>query len=193
MYTYVCVCVHVCGWPWRTKGGIGFPRAGLNRWVWAIMWLLEIELRSSGKIVSALNHWAISLAPRFILLLIILQQRVTVKTPLVVPPVPAQQLTDVAQSLFHAVSMQGSIPANPPHHGSGELPPGIRTPVEWPVFPCSVCWPLRNQIVASLVTKLQSITSRQKERKVSEPVCSFSGFTLQFLFWFVWLVFFGHV
>lgn len=46
------------------------------------------------------------------------------------PPVPAQQLTDVAQSLFHEVSVQGLIPANPPHHGSGDFPSGIRTPVE---------------------------------------------------------------
>ena len=32
------------------------------RWLWAIMWLLGIELRTSGRAVSALNHWAISLS-----------------------------------------------------------------------------------------------------------------------------------
>ena len=30
------------------------------RWLWATMWLLEIELRTSGRAVSALNLWAIS-------------------------------------------------------------------------------------------------------------------------------------
>ena len=34
------------------------------RWLWATMWLLGIELRSSGRAVSALNHWAISIAHR---------------------------------------------------------------------------------------------------------------------------------
>ena len=30
------------------------------RWLWATMWLLGVELRTSGRAVSALNHWAIS-------------------------------------------------------------------------------------------------------------------------------------
>jgi hypothetical protein len=33
------------------------------RWLWVIMWLLGIELRTSGRAVSALNHWTISPAP----------------------------------------------------------------------------------------------------------------------------------
>ena len=33
------------------------------RWLWATMWLLGIELRISGRVVSALNCWAISPAP----------------------------------------------------------------------------------------------------------------------------------
>jgi hypothetical protein len=34
------------------------------RWLWAIMWLLGMELRTSGRtVVGALNHWAISPAP----------------------------------------------------------------------------------------------------------------------------------
>ena len=33
------------------------------RWLWATMWLLEFELRTSGRAVSALNRWAISPAP----------------------------------------------------------------------------------------------------------------------------------
>ena len=32
----------------------------LYRWLWATMWLLGIELRTSGKAVSSLNRWAIS-------------------------------------------------------------------------------------------------------------------------------------
>jgi hypothetical protein len=44
------------------------PEEGLRshyRWLWATTcWeLLGIELRTSGRAVSALSHWAISLAP----------------------------------------------------------------------------------------------------------------------------------
>jgi len=37
----------------------------LFRWLWATMWLLGFELRTSGRAVSALNHWAISPALLF--------------------------------------------------------------------------------------------------------------------------------
>ena len=30
------------------------------RWLWATIWLLEIEPRATGRAASALNHWAIS-------------------------------------------------------------------------------------------------------------------------------------
>jgi hypothetical protein len=46
------------------------PEEGIRshyRWLWATMWLLEIELRNSGRAVSALNHWAISPAPSQVL------------------------------------------------------------------------------------------------------------------------------
>jgi hypothetical protein len=33
------------------------------RYLWATMWLMEIELRTSGRAASALNLWAISPAP----------------------------------------------------------------------------------------------------------------------------------
>jgi hypothetical protein len=32
--------------------------------LWATMWLLGIELRTFRRAVGALNHWAISPAPR---------------------------------------------------------------------------------------------------------------------------------
>jgi hypothetical protein len=31
-----------------------------SRWLWATKWLLRIEVRTSGRAVSALNHWATS-------------------------------------------------------------------------------------------------------------------------------------
>jgi hypothetical protein len=37
------------------------------RWLWATMWLLGIELRTSARAVSALNCQAISPAPKFLL------------------------------------------------------------------------------------------------------------------------------
>ena len=36
------------------------------RWLWATMWLLEIELRPSRRAASALNCWAIFPAPSFL-------------------------------------------------------------------------------------------------------------------------------
>ena len=42
------------------------PEEGIKsdyRWLWATMWLLKIELRISGRTISALNRWAISPAP----------------------------------------------------------------------------------------------------------------------------------
>jgi len=42
------------------------PEKGIrsqDRWLWATMWLLGIELRTSGRADSVLNHWAISPAP----------------------------------------------------------------------------------------------------------------------------------
>jgi hypothetical protein len=42
------------------------PEEGIGshyRWLWAIMWLLGIELRTLGRAVSDLNCWAISPAP----------------------------------------------------------------------------------------------------------------------------------
>jgi len=47
------------------------PEGGIRshyRWLWAIIWLLGIELRSSGRSASALNHQAISPAPKKILI-----------------------------------------------------------------------------------------------------------------------------
>jgi len=45
------------------------------RWLWATMWLLGIELRTSGRAVSALNHWAISPAFWKLLILALRRQR----------------------------------------------------------------------------------------------------------------------
>jgi hypothetical protein len=39
------------------------PEEGIRshyRWLWATMWLIGVELRTSGRAVIALNHWAIS-------------------------------------------------------------------------------------------------------------------------------------
>ena len=39
------------------------PEEGIRshyRWLWATMWLLGVALRSAGRAVRALNHWAIS-------------------------------------------------------------------------------------------------------------------------------------
>ena len=51
------VCVYVCR-----------PEEGTRphyRWLWATMWLLEIELRTPGRAENALNCWAVSSDPVF--------------------------------------------------------------------------------------------------------------------------------
>lgn len=87
-----------------------------------------------------------------------MQQTFILQTPLG-PPVPAQQLTDVAQSLFHKVSVQGSIPANPPRHDSAETPPGSEQ-----MFTPPNLQPFTNQIVASCQTPIDH-SSRQREKR----------------------------
>ena len=54
----------------HTRRGHRIPH---YRWLWATMWLLGIELRTSGRAVSALNRWAISPAQtwRFVFLSLI--------------------------------------------------------------------------------------------------------------------------
>jgi hypothetical protein len=44
------------------------PEEGIRshyRWLWATMWLLGIEFRTSGRTVSTLNQWAISPGPTY--------------------------------------------------------------------------------------------------------------------------------
>jgi hypothetical protein len=45
------------------------PEEGIRsdyRWLWATMWLLGIELRTSRRAISALNRWASSPAPKYL-------------------------------------------------------------------------------------------------------------------------------
>ena len=57
-YVYECsICMYTC-----------VPEEGIGshyRWLWATMWLLGIELMTSGRARSALNHWVLvsGLAP----------------------------------------------------------------------------------------------------------------------------------
>jgi hypothetical protein len=58
---WVLCCIYIC-----------LPEESIRshyRWLWATMWLLGIELRTSGRAASALNPWAIS--PALINLLLI--------------------------------------------------------------------------------------------------------------------------
>lgn len=64
------VCVHECVYLIPTE-----PRTGYwvfwdwsYRWLWIILWVLEIELQSSGREASALNYGTISLALFWIIL-----------------------------------------------------------------------------------------------------------------------------
>jgi hypothetical protein len=46
-----------------------YVRSWNYRPLWAIVWMLEIEPRSSGRTVSDLNHWGISPAPNFVIII----------------------------------------------------------------------------------------------------------------------------
>jgi hypothetical protein len=63
----LCLCnsFHGCFVPNSKEGQVYLctPEEGIRshyRWLWATMWLLGIELRTSGRSATALNHWAIS-------------------------------------------------------------------------------------------------------------------------------------
>jgi len=65
----LCIWAH-----WYTVAVFRHTRDGIRshyRWLWATMWLLGFELRTSGRAVGALNRWAISPAPSSLLQLVI--------------------------------------------------------------------------------------------------------------------------
>ena len=65
IYFYLMCIVfylHTCLW------GCQLPWSWSYRQLWTTMWLLGIELRTSGRAASALNRWAISPAPLFFFL-----------------------------------------------------------------------------------------------------------------------------
>ena len=55
----VCVCVWACALECRSQGGpeegVRCPGAGVMGALSSLMWMLETELRSSGKAASALS------------------------------------------------------------------------------------------------------------------------------------------
>lgn len=65
MYICVWVCTHEYICLQREGRGRGLPGAGVTGCVCVshLTWVLRIELKSSARAESALNHWAISLAP----------------------------------------------------------------------------------------------------------------------------------
>ena len=63
------ICLYVYVWEYTVaifrhtrRGCIGFH----YRWLWTTMWLLGVELRTSGRAVGALNCWVISPALHFL-------------------------------------------------------------------------------------------------------------------------------
>jgi hypothetical protein len=59
IYLFLCILHVYC-----------MPGKGIRsycRWLWVTMWLLGIELRTSGRATGALNLWAISPAPKLTL------------------------------------------------------------------------------------------------------------------------------
>jgi hypothetical protein len=68
IYLFIsCMWVHCCYLQTHQKRALD-PH---YRWLWATMWLLGIELRTSGRAVSVLNHWAISPAHCFLVVFVV--------------------------------------------------------------------------------------------------------------------------
>ena len=59
-----CVCLCVCVWTTRMPGAWGrrIPWSWSYRQLWAAMWVLGTEPRSSARTASAINHWGNILA-----------------------------------------------------------------------------------------------------------------------------------
>lgn len=50
-------CLHKCLHPQRSEEGTRSPGTGvIGGWLWMAMWVLGIELESSGRAARALNH-----------------------------------------------------------------------------------------------------------------------------------------
>lgn len=65
MYVHVCVCVcHIYAVPWSSEDSIKSLEAEVTRGCDHLMWVLRIELPSSGRAANALNGWNISPAWR---------------------------------------------------------------------------------------------------------------------------------
>lgn len=63
-FMYVCaplMCLDILGGQARVK--VLDPLELEDRWLWATVWVLILELLSSARANSALNHWAIFSAP----------------------------------------------------------------------------------------------------------------------------------
>jgi hypothetical protein len=62
----VSVCLNLCKYTtfmWylrRPKEGIRFPGNGVNRLLWATLWVPWIKAGSPARATSALSHWATS-------------------------------------------------------------------------------------------------------------------------------------
>lgn len=64
-YLHACLCLHAWICLWRPEGD-QIPWDWNLRWLWAIIWVLGLEPRSSGAEL-ALFHWISSLAPAGVL------------------------------------------------------------------------------------------------------------------------------
>ena len=65
MCTIVLVCVpHLCPVPKDTRRSCQVPWNKSCRQLWAVLCMLVVKPRSSGRAASVINHWTISPAPR---------------------------------------------------------------------------------------------------------------------------------
>lgn len=74
---FICFCMywwfgcmkvyvsHACLVPLESRKQCQSPWFWSFKWLWATMWVCGIGLRSSRRVDSALNFWAISTAPKF--------------------------------------------------------------------------------------------------------------------------------
>lgn len=65
IFILLCNCLPICTYVcmhttciWRSEMDVGSPRHELE--LWATMWVLRADRRSSRRVARALNHWAIT-------------------------------------------------------------------------------------------------------------------------------------
>lgn len=64
-FAYTCLCITcILVDSLQSQKSLRVPETGVNKWSWAIVWILEIESGSLGRAARVFNWWTISSVPQ---------------------------------------------------------------------------------------------------------------------------------